>query len=248
MPVLGRGGSSPPSDTGRPRLHGAFLHFSAGPGVRGEGRWAWTGSAMRGASWQGSSSPPSRHLRRVRRWCSSCPSRCRFWESPSPRVTPTNLMYNVISGPGALLRFRRRSQFDWSLTLQLLAGSVPGVVLGSVIRVYVAADPDTFRLLAAAVLMPVGVFILRRSPLPQPGRERPRLRAANGPNARIRRGHRRRHLRHRRRVRSRPHPRGNGYGGRHRRPCRARLHVGHLPGRRGRLRRHLAGCPGHGRA
>jgi len=96
---------------------------------------------------------------------------------PSPRVTPTNLMYNVISGPGALLRFRRRSQFDWSLTLQLLAGSVPGVVLGSVIRVYVAADPDTFRLLAAAVLMPVGVFILRRSPLPQSGRERPRLRA-----------------------------------------------------------------------
>lgn len=85
---------------------------------------------------------------------------------PNPRVTPTNLLFNVISGPGGLARYRRRSQFDRTLTLQLLTGSVPGVVLGSVIRVYVAADPDVFRALAAAVLAPVGLFILRR---PAPG-------------------------------------------------------------------------------
>ena len=85
---------------------------------------------------------------------------------PSPRVTPTNLMFNVISGPGGLVRYRRRGQFDRALALQLVSGSVPGVVLGAVIRVYVAADPDVFRLLAAGVLGPVGLFILRR---PAPG-------------------------------------------------------------------------------
>ncbi len=85
---------------------------------------------------------------------------------PNPRVTPTNLLFNVISGPGGLARYRRRGQFDRTLTLQLLAGSVPGVVLGAVIRVYVVADPDVFRLLAAAVLAPVGLFILRK---PAPG-------------------------------------------------------------------------------
>jgi uncharacterized membrane protein YfcA len=29
---------------------------------------------------------------------------------PSPAVTPTNLLYNVVSGPGALLRYRRNGQ------------------------------------------------------------------------------------------------------------------------------------------
>ncbi|MEP9361431.1 sulfite exporter TauE/SafE family protein [Nocardioides sp. CN2-186] len=85
---------------------------------------------------------------------------------PNPRITPTNLLFNVISGPGGLVRYRRRGQFDRDLTLQLLSGSVPGVVLGALIRVYVATDPDVFRMLAAAVLAPVGLFILRR---PAPG-------------------------------------------------------------------------------
>lgn len=85
---------------------------------------------------------------------------------PSPRITPTNLLFNVISGPGGLVRYWRRGQFNRALTLQLLAGSVPGVILGAVIRVYVAADPDVFRILAVAVLGPVGIFILRK---PAPG-------------------------------------------------------------------------------
>lgn len=90
---------------------------------------------------------------------------------PSPRITPTNLLYNVISGPGGLLRYRRARRVDRDLAVQLLAGSVPGVVLGAVIRVYVVADPDVFRLLAAAVLAPVGVFILRK-PSATPARRR----------------------------------------------------------------------------
>ena len=85
---------------------------------------------------------------------------------PNPRITPTNLLFNVISGPGGLVRYRRRGQFDRALTLQLLTGSVPGVALGALIRVYVAADPDVFRILAASVLAPVGLFILRG---PAPG-------------------------------------------------------------------------------
>lgn len=85
---------------------------------------------------------------------------------PSPQITPTNLLYNVISGPGGLTRYRRRGQLDRELALQLVTGSVPGVVIGALIRVYVVADPDVFRLLAAAVLLPVGLFILRK---PAPG-------------------------------------------------------------------------------
>lgn len=85
---------------------------------------------------------------------------------PSPQITSTNLLYNVVSGPGGLARYRGRRQIDRELARQLLAGSVPGVVIGALVRVYVVADPDAFRLLAAAVLLPIGLFILRK---PQPG-------------------------------------------------------------------------------
>ena len=85
---------------------------------------------------------------------------------PSPRITPTNLIYNVISAPGGLARYRQRGQLDRDLARQLITGSVPGVVIGAIIRVYVVADPDVFRVVAAAVLAPVGVFILRK---PAPG-------------------------------------------------------------------------------
>jgi uncharacterized protein len=81
---------------------------------------------------------------------------------PSPQVTPTNLMYNVVSGPGGLARYLRHGRLDRGLATRLVVGSAPGVVLGAVIRVYVVADPDTFRVLAAAVLAPVGLSILAR--------------------------------------------------------------------------------------
>jgi uncharacterized protein len=82
---------------------------------------------------------------------------------PNPRVTPTNLLYNVLAGPGAILRYARQGQFRGPLFRQLAYGSVPGVVLGAVLRVFVADDPMVFRFVAATVLFPTGLFILRSS-------------------------------------------------------------------------------------
>ncbi|WP_370289904.1 sulfite exporter TauE/SafE family protein [Nocardioides sp.] len=81
---------------------------------------------------------------------------------PQPRITPTNLLFNVVAGPGALLRYRRRAPLDRTLARHLILGSVPGVVLGSVARAFVAADPDVFRVIAAAVLAPLGWSLVRR--------------------------------------------------------------------------------------
>lgn len=80
---------------------------------------------------------------------------------PNPQVTPTNLLFNVVSGPGALWRYWRRRQLDPGLVRALLLGCVPGVVIGAVLRVHVVSDPAAFRLVAAAVLLPTGLFILR---------------------------------------------------------------------------------------
>jgi uncharacterized membrane protein YfcA len=54
---------------------------------------------------------------------------------PSPAVTPTNLLFNVVAGPGALLRYRRHGGLASPLTRRLVAGTLPGVVIGAVISV-----------------------------------------------------------------------------------------------------------------
>jgi uncharacterized membrane protein YfcA len=91
---------------------------------------------------------------------------------PSPAVTPTNLLYNVVAGPGALLRHRSRGALGGPLTRLLLAGTLPGVVVGAVIRVFAVPGPRVFRLIVAAVLLPLGLWLCVRAVRP-PRRTRP---------------------------------------------------------------------------
>ena len=79
--------------------------------------------------------------------------------TPSPSVTPTNLLYNVVACPGAMWRYWRQEQTGGALTWLLLAGTLPGVVAGSVIRVYVLPGPVVFDFVIAAVLMPLGIWL-----------------------------------------------------------------------------------------
>ena len=74
--------------------------------------------------------------------------------TPSPSVTPTNLLYNVIATPGALLRYRGRAILRSPLTRVLLVGTIPGVIAGSVIRIEVLSGPQAFYLVIAAVMLP----------------------------------------------------------------------------------------------
>jgi uncharacterized membrane protein YfcA len=94
---------------------------------------------------------------------------------PSPAVTATNLLFNVVSGPGALVRYRRSGRLAGPLTRLLLTGTLPGVVLGAGIRVFAIPGPRVFRLVVAVVLLPLGLWLTtgaaragtpERSPLP----------------------------------------------------------------------------------
>jgi uncharacterized membrane protein YfcA len=79
--------------------------------------------------------------------------------TPSPAVTPTNLLYNVIATPGALYRYRRQHQTGGRLALLLTAGTLPGVIAGSVIRVELIPGPKIFDLVVSAVLLPLGAWL-----------------------------------------------------------------------------------------
>jgi uncharacterized protein len=84
--------------------------------------------------------------------------------TPSPSVTPTNLLYNVVSTPGALYRYWRQGQTGGRLALVLIAGTLPGVIAGSFIRVKLLPGPRVFDLVVAAVLVPLGVWLVFSRP------------------------------------------------------------------------------------
>lgn len=92
---------------------------------------------------------------------------------PSPAVTPTNLLFNVAAVPGGLLRFWHERRLLNTLTGLLVAGTLPGVIAGAVIRVELLSGGRAFELVVAGVLLPLGLWLaLGSQRIP---RERPAL-------------------------------------------------------------------------
>ncbi len=89
---------------------------------------------------------------------------------PSPVVTPTNLLFNVAAVPGGLLRFARERRLRSPLATLLIAGTLPGVVAGAVIRVELLAGERAFLLVAAGVLLPLGLWLALAGQRIQPRR------------------------------------------------------------------------------
>jgi uncharacterized membrane protein YfcA len=99
---------------------------------------------------------------------------------PSPSVTPTNLVFNVLATPGALLRFHHERRLRQPLIGLLLAGTLPGVCAGAVVRVQWLSDARSFMWVAAGVLLPLGLWLLLGAQRIAPGTPTPspRRRAA----------------------------------------------------------------------
>ena len=95
--------------------------------------------------------------------------------TPSPAVTPTNLLYNIVATPGGLYRYWRQGQTGGSLAKVLIAGTLPGVVAGSVIRVELLPGPRVFGLVVSAVLLPLGAWLALTRPPGTGERQRSRL-------------------------------------------------------------------------
>lgn len=92
--------------------------------------------------------------------------------TPSPSVTPTNLLYNVVATPGALYRYWRQRQTGGSLAAVLIAGTLPGVIAGSFIRVKLLPGPRLFDLVIGAVLLPLGCWLALTPPRRDSGDDR----------------------------------------------------------------------------
>jgi len=103
------------------------------------------------------------------------PVQVSILHTPNPAITPTNLLYNLIAIPGALLRFKREGRLGGRLLRLLVLGTLPGVIAGAVIRVELLSGPQAFLVVIAAVLIPLGGWLLVGQPSPRSEGDQERL-------------------------------------------------------------------------
>lgn len=78
----------------------------------------------------------------------------------SPSVSPTNLIYNIVAIPGGLYRYIKEGRMAWPLTWVVVVGTLPGVFLGSFIRIAYLPDPRVFKLFMGGVLLYLGLKLV----------------------------------------------------------------------------------------
>lgn len=74
-----------------------------------------------------------------------------------PAVSPTNLIYNVISTPGGIWRYMREGRMVWPMTLLITLGTLPGVFIGALLRSTYFSDPGAFKFFVGLVLLYLGL-------------------------------------------------------------------------------------------
>ncbi|MGE5487662.1 MAG: sulfite exporter TauE/SafE family protein [bacterium] len=77
-----------------------------------------------------------------------------------PGVTPTNLLYNVVATPGGVYSYSRQGRMNWPLAAVLIAGTLPGVFAGALIRMRFLPDPRSFKMFAGCVLLYLAVRLI----------------------------------------------------------------------------------------
>jgi uncharacterized protein len=69
-------------------------------------------------------------------------------------------VFNIAATPGGLLRFWREHRETAPLLGVLVAGTLPGVVAGAVIRVELLSGSRAFLFVASGVLLPLGLWLM----------------------------------------------------------------------------------------
>jgi len=77
------------------------------------------------------------------------PFQMSFLGYTAPSVSATNQLFNVVAIPSGVYRYFREGRMVWPLASLIVAGTLPGVLLGVVVRLRWLPDPKNFKLFAA---------------------------------------------------------------------------------------------------
>jgi uncharacterized membrane protein YfcA len=78
----------------------------------------------------------------------------------SPAVSPTNLVYNIVAIPSGVYSYIKEQRMAWPLAVIMIAGTLPGVFIGAMIRINYLHDPKNFKFFIGLVLLYIGARLL----------------------------------------------------------------------------------------
>jgi uncharacterized membrane protein YfcA len=81
----------------------------------------------------------------------------------SPAVTSTNFLFNVTGTPGGVYRYAKECRFVWPVAILIVAGIIPGVLIGYYLRITYLPDPKTFKFFVGCVLMLIAFKLLKEA-------------------------------------------------------------------------------------
>jgi uncharacterized membrane protein YfcA len=81
----------------------------------------------------------------------------------SPSVTSTNFLFNVTGTPGGVYRYARECRFVWPVAILIVAGIIPGVLIGYYLRIIYLPDPRTFKFFVGCVLFLIALKLLKEA-------------------------------------------------------------------------------------
>jgi uncharacterized membrane protein YfcA len=81
----------------------------------------------------------------------------------TPSVTSTNFLFNVTGTPGGVYRYARECRFVWPVAILIVAGIIPGVLIGYYLRIIYLPDPKTFKFFVGSVLLLIAFKLLKEA-------------------------------------------------------------------------------------
>lgn len=85
------------------------------------------------------------------------PFQVSYLNYTSPGVSGTNHLFNVIGIPSGVYRYVKEGRMAWPLAWVIVAGTVPGIIIGYYVRIKILPDPKSFKFFVGIVLLYIGI-------------------------------------------------------------------------------------------
>ncbi len=88
------------------------------------------------------------------------PFQISFLGFAGPSASATNLLFNIIAIPGGVYRHCREKRMVWPLAAAIIIGTIPGMLLGVLIRIKFLPEAGSFKIFVALVLLYLGIRLI----------------------------------------------------------------------------------------
>lgn len=89
------------------------------------------------------------------------PFQMSFLGYTTPSVSATNQLFNIIAIPSGVYRYLKEGRMVWPLVRVVVVGTLPGVLIGAVVRIKYLPDPRHFKVFAGFVLLYIASRIVK---------------------------------------------------------------------------------------